>query len=315
MSRMLSDILNIKYPLLMAPMFLVSNEDMMLAGLENGITAAFPAANYRTAGELSNAIKSLKSKTANAFGVNIIVNRSNPRLKEELNICISHKVDFIITSLGDPAQAIEACHKAGIFVFCDVTDMAYAHKVVQHGADAVIAVNRDAGGHPGCFEGDVFLNELLKSFDIPVIYAGGVSNGKKFREVMDIGAAGASVGTLFLATNESPVSKEYKDALVKYGSGDIVITKKISGTPLHVINTPYVKQIGMESNWMTRFLYRHKSFRRFLKKLAMKKGMKVLRQAAFSATYKTVWVAGHAVDDIKDIKPVKERIDNLVKGA
>ncbi|MDA3819199.1 MAG: nitronate monooxygenase [Candidatus Delongbacteria bacterium] len=311
MAKKLTEILDIEHPVLMAPMFLVSNESMMLAGLENGITAAFPAANYRTSEALDDAIQSLKSKINKPFGVNIIANKSNRRYEAELNMCVKHNVDFIITSLGDPGKAIDMCHESGIHVFCDVTDMDYAQKVVAQGADALIAVNKNAGGHPGKMDGKTFLSELLANFDVPVIYAGGVSNCDVYKDIMSWGAAGVSVGTLFLATRESPVSDEYKEALVKYGADDIVTTKKLSGAPLHVINTAYVQKTGLETNWLTRFLYRHKTLRRFLKGLAMKRGMHMLRRAAFDATYKSVWVAGCAIEDIHDIKTVKERVIEL----
>ncbi|MFO7789287.1 MAG: nitronate monooxygenase [Bacteroidales bacterium] len=311
MAKLLSEILGVDHPVMMAPMFLVSSEGMMLAGLENGITAAFPAANHRTSEALDNALQALKSKTNKPFGVNIIANKSNQRYDDELSVCVKNNVDFIITSLGNPAKAIEICHESGILVFCDVTDMAYAHKVVTQGADALIAVNKCAGGHPGQLDGKMFLSDLLANFDVPVIYAGGVSNCNVYKEIMALGAAGVSVGTLFLATIESPVSDEYKKALVKYGADDVVATKKLSGAPLHVINTPYVQKTGLESNWLTRFLYRHKTLRRFLKRLAMKRGMNRLRRAAFDATYKNVWVAGCSIEDIHNIKTVKKRINEL----
>jgi len=313
MAKKLTEILDIEHPILMAPMFLVSNENMMLAGVENGITAAFPAANYRTIEALESAMISLKSKTDKPFGVNIIANKSNRRYEEELSVCVRHGADFIITSLGNPQKAIDRCHEAGLPVFCDVTDMDYAQKVVQQGADALIAVNKQAGGHPGKMDGKTFLSALLAIVDVPVIYAGGVSNCNVYKEIMSLGAAGVSVGTLFLATTESPVSDEYKEALVKYGADDIVTTKKLSGAPLHVINTPYVQKTGLETNWVTRFLYRHKSLRRLLKGLAMKRGMDMLRKAAFDATYKNVWVAGCAIEEIHDIKTVKERINELTE--
>ncbi|MFP4664758.1 MAG: NAD(P)H-dependent flavin oxidoreductase [Bacteroidales bacterium] len=309
--RTLSDLPGIEHPVLMAPMFLVSDENMILAAHAAGITAAFPAANYRTPALLNQALSSLKSKTDKAFGVNIIVSRSNVDLDAQLHACVEQKVDFIITSLGKPDKVIEKCHKAGILVFCDVTDMIYAAKVVELGADALIAVNREAGGHPGKHHGLEFLDELIAKWDLPVIYAGGISNAAKYNNVMDRGAAGVSVGTLFLATKESPVSEEYKQAMVKYGGDDIVRTEKLSGAPLHVINTEYVKKTGTKSNFLTRFLYRHKGLRRYLKALAMKRGMKSLEKAAFGTSYKNVWVAGPAIEDIHDITTVEERVKSL----
>ena len=145
----LTNLLNIKYPIIMAPMFLVSNTKMIIAGIEAGITGAIPAMNYRTTEELRIAIQSIKKEVNGPFGINLIVNTSNFLYKEQLEICCEEKVAFIITSLGSPVYVIERAHAVGIKVFCDVTDLNYAQKVEKLGADAVIAVNKEAGGHAG----------------------------------------------------------------------------------------------------------------------------------------------------------------------
>lgn len=315
MAKMLTDILDIKYPIIMAPMFLVSDESMILSALETGITAAFPAANYRTVDELRNAITRLKSKSLMPFGVNIIANPTNPKFKDQLKACVDLRVGFVITSLGNPKPVISECHAAGIPVFCDVTDVKHAQKVVDLGADAIVAVNNLAGGHPGSRSGEDLCKELLAKFDIPVVYAGGISNAQKMDAAFELGVAGVSLGTLFLATDESPISPAYKEAIIKFGSSDIVKTEKLSGSELNVINTDYVKKIGTKSNPLSRFLYRHKKLRRYMKHLAMNKGMKALEKAAFSATYKNVWVAGPSIGDIHDIESVSSKVDNLVNNS
>jgi nitronate monooxygenase len=132
--------LGIDFPVIMAPMFLVSNEKMIVEALNAGITGAIPALNYRTSDELRKAIKWIKSQSSKPFGINLIVNKSNFKYKEQLRICCEEKVDFIITSLGSPEETIKKAHELGIKVFCDVTDLNFALKVEQLGADAVIAV-------------------------------------------------------------------------------------------------------------------------------------------------------------------------------
>ncbi len=315
MNKLLSDILDIEYPIIMAPMFLISSEQMILSAIESGITAAFPAANYRSIKELDEALKRLISKTDKPFGVNLIVNRSNLLLDSQLEVCLTHKLGFVITSLGNPEKVIKACHLKQIPVFCDVTDMKYAEKVVSLGADGLIAVNNTAGGHPGSLSGKWFCQQLLSKFDVPIIYAGGISTGKALDEAMKVGVAGVSIGSLFLASLEAPISKAYKQAVITCSAKDIVKTEKLSGAPLHVINTDYVKRIGTKSTAFTRFLYRHKKIRRVLKGLAMKRGMKILERAAFSATYKSVWVAGPGIEFVHRIEPVKEQVERLIKES
>lgn len=313
MTKKLTEILGIEYSILMAPMFLVSDEQMILSALQGGITAAFPAANYRNTNDLESAILSLKSKTDKPFGVNLIVNRSNSNLKSQLEVCVRNKVAFIITSLGSPREVIKQCHPKGILVFCDVTDLKYAEKVVSLGADALIAVNNKAGGHAGQQSGELLCSSLLSKFDIPVVYAGGISTAGKYKLAMSLGVSGVSIGTLFLATEESPVSEDYKKAIVNYGASDIVQTSRLSGAMTNVINTPWVQKVGLKSTLFTKFLYKHKGFRRYLKKIIMNRGMKSLERAAFGCTYKTMWVAGPAIDDIHEIVNVKRRIDDLIE--
>src|SRR4051812_37132282 len=141
--------LGIDYPIIVAPMFLISNTKMVKSALANGVTAAFPALNYRTDQELRAAIKEIKEFSSKPFGINLIVNRSNPKYKSHLQTLLELNVDYIITSLGSPQEVIEKCRPLGIKVFCDVVDLKYAKKVEALGADAVIAVSNRAGGHAG----------------------------------------------------------------------------------------------------------------------------------------------------------------------
>jgi nitronate monooxygenase len=117
----LTEMLGIQYPVIMAPMFLVSNVAMVKAAMDSGITGAIPALNYRTLKELADAIRELKEH-GGAFGINLIVNRSNFKYEEQLEVCCNLKVPFIITSLGSPAETIREAHQVGTKVFCDVTN-------------------------------------------------------------------------------------------------------------------------------------------------------------------------------------------------
>lgn len=308
----LCDLLGIRYPIIMAPMFLVSNADMIIEGIKAGITGAIPALNYRTTDELTKAIRFIKEQVNGPFGINLIVNNSNFLYKEQLKVCCDEKVDFIITSLGSPEETIKAAHQVGIKVFCDVTDLKYAQKVEVLGADAVIAVNREAGGHAGKISYSDLIPELTKGVKIPVISAGGVGSGQGIKNMLDIGAAGLSMGSIFIASNEAPVSQEYKQACVDYGSKDIVMTTKLSGTPCSVIKTPYVEKIGTEQNWLEKILNKSKRLKKWFKAFTFYRGMKNLQNAAFGATYKTVWCAGPSIEFVTSIRPVKEIVNQLV---
>ncbi|MCO6501397.1 MAG: nitronate monooxygenase [Vicingus serpentipes] len=307
----LTQLLNIKHPIIMAPMFLVTNTKMMVAASKAGITGCIPALNFRTIEELKTAITTLKAQSEGPFGINLIVNKSNFLYKEQLKVCRDLKVNYIITSLGSPKETIQHAHQAGIKVFCDVTDLAYAKKVEALGADALIAVNKEAGGHAGNISYKELIPLLTKECNIPVISAGGVGNHQQMQEVLALGAIGVSVGSLFIASTESDVSQDYKEACVDYGAKDIVFTTKISGSKCTVINTPYVKEIGTEQNFLEKILNNNKRLKKWFKAFTFYRGMKKLNQAAFGATYKTVWCAGPTIEYVKAIEPISEIVKKL----
>lgn len=309
----LSEMLGIDYPIIMAPMFLVSDAKLVIEACNAGIAGSVPALNYRTDEEFRKALDEIKAGTDKPFGINLIVNKANFRLREQLDTCKEYKVGFIITSLGSPETVIKECKPLGIKVFADVVDLDYAKKVEAMGADAVIAVNNEAGGHAGDLSPEQIIPLLVQNCSIPVISAGGVGDRKSMQRMLDLGAAGVSVGSPFIATIEAPVSHEYKQAIVDYGKKDIVRTSKISGTPCTVINTPYVQKVGLEQNWFERLLQKNKKLKKYVKLVVAYKGMKLMEKAAFSATYQTMWCAGQSIELVHSIKPVKEVVIDLVK--
>ena len=252
----LTSLLQITHPVIMAPMFLVSNTKMVIEGMKSGVAGCIPALNYRTLEELKSAIHELKAAKVpgGSFGFNLIVNKSNVKYKEQLRILCEEKVDFIITSLGSPEETIKEAHKVGIKVFCDVTDLSFARKVESLKADALIAVNNLAGGHRGDIDPEALIKALNENTSLPVISAGGVGNKADIDKMLSYGAVGVSVGSPFIASNESGVSQEYKQACVDFGAKDIIMTERISGTPCTVINTPYVQKVGTKQPWIERFL-------------------------------------------------------------
>lgn len=311
---LLTEILGITHPIIMAPMFLVSNVAMLKSGMENGIAACVPALNYRTIDELKAAIVELKAAKVpgGAFGINLIVNKSNMKYPAQLDAACELGVDFIITSLGSPRLVLEKAKPKGIKVFCDVVDLAYAKKVEEMGCDAVVAVNNLAGGHRGDMTPEALIKELDANCKIPVITAGGVSNKADLDRAISYGAVGASIGSPFIASTEAPVSQEYKQACVDYGAEDIVMTQKISGTPCTVINTPYVEKIGTKQTWIEGVLNKNKKLKKWVKMIRFAKGMRDTTKAAQGATYKTVWVAGPTIEETKAIEPVATIIKRFI---
>ncbi|MDG4715427.1 NAD(P)H-dependent flavin oxidoreductase [Winogradskyella marincola] len=314
MQTKLTELLSIKYPVIQAPMFLVSNVAMVTEAMKCGIAGCIPALNYRTLDELRAAIKELKANKVEggAFGFNLIVNKSNPKAKDQLRVICEEGCDFILTSLGSPEETIREAHAVGIKVFCDITDLRFAQKVESLGADAVVAVNNEAGGHRGNISPKDLISNLVENLKIPVISAGGVGQKSDIDKMLSYGAVGVSVGSPFIASVEAGVTDEYKQACVDYGAKDIVMTERISGTPCTVINTPYVQKIGTKATWIESLLNKNRKLKKWVKMIRFSIGMKATEKAAKKATYKTVWVAGPSIEHTKEILPVKDIVAKLV---
>ena len=311
--KKINEILNVEHPIIMAPMFLVTNTKMMIEAMNSGIAACIPALNFRTINELERAIKEIRSKTnSGGLGINLIVNKSNIKMHDQLKSCVKLKVDFIITSLGSPKEVIDDCKSNGIKVFCDVVEETYAKKVEKLGADALIAVNKNAGGHAGELSSEELFSIVSKNCNLPIISAGGVGTKDGVNKKLSIGFSGLSIGSPFIACKEAHISEEYKNACVDYGKDDIVFTTKISGTPCTVINTPYVQKTGTTQNWLEKIMSRNKKIKKWVKMITYFKGMKSIEKAAFGTTYKTVWCAGPSIEHTTEILPVKEIVKKFI---
>lgn len=316
-STSLTRLLGIRYPIIGAPMFLVSNVEMVVAISEAGGIGTFPALNYRPIEKYRDAIAEMKALTKKPIGVNVIVNKSNTRQNEDIKIALDHGVELFITSLGSPATVIREAHKNGAKVFCDVTNLEHARKVADLGADGLVAVGTGAGGHAGPISPLVLVPWLAREMKIPVVLAGGVAVGSQIAAALSLGAAGVHVGTRFIASTEAGVDLAYKNAVVQSTPEDIVMTTRVSGTPAAVINTDYVKKIGTDLPLALRVLKDHGLTKKYAVPLIHWLGMRSLEQAATSSagekpSWKTVWSAGQSVGLVNEIISCREIVENLV---
>jgi len=308
----------VKLPVIMAPMFLVSNVPMMEAAIANGVMGVFPSLNFRVEKKLEEVLTHLsayrrsKADSQGSYGVNLIVQQTNIWYEKHLELCVHHRVPFYITSLGNPSTVIKKAHSYGAKVFCDVTNLEHAQKAMQKGCDGFIAVGQGAGGHAGPYPLTVLVPALKKKFpDIPVVAAGGIASGAGIISSLASGASAASIGTRFIATFEAKVSEEYKKAVVNAGMNDIVLTERISGTPCTIINTPYVQKIGLKQNKIERWLSRNPRTKRYFKMLVQKRGLTLLEKAVMPGNYQNLWCAGQSVELVDDIVSCKDVIRRL----
>lgn len=311
----LTGTLKVDFPLIMAPMFLVSNAAMLKAGMRADVMATFPSLNYRKEGELAALLDELNAYAQGqpgSYGVNLIVQRSNPLYKKHLAVCAEKKVPFYITSLGNPREVIDTAHSYGAKVFCDVTNIAHAQKCHESGCDGFIAVGQGAGGHAGPHPLQVLVPALKKHFPGKlVVAAGGIATGAGIASVQVLGADGVSVGTRFIASLECQVNTAYKEAILKAGMDDIVMTTKLSGTPCTIIDTPEAKKMGYTQSWFERFMSNNPRTKKWFKMLVQVRGMKKLEQSVLPNNYQRLWCAGKSSELIDDLLSCEEIIARL----
>lgn len=292
----------LRLPVVAAPMFLISNPQLVLACCANGVVGSFPALNQRESSgfkawleEIEAGLASLKNPAP--YAVNLIVHNSNPRLQADLAICIEHKVPIVITSLGAVKEVVDAVHSYGGLVFHDVTTRRHAEKAAEAGVDGLIAVAAGAGGHAGTWSPFALVAEIRQFFDKTVLLAGCLNHGHEILAAQVIGADLAYLGTRFIATQESHAPDEYKQMVLTSRAVDIVHTAAVSGVPASFMRQSLENagfdlatlQVKSESSTGTR--------------------LKPLNDEA--KAWKTVWSAGQGVGAINDVPTTQQLITRL----
>lgn len=222
--------IDVDYPIIGAPMFLLSYEELVVAVARAGGLGAIPLPNFRNAEDLKKTLKRIRQATDRPIGVNIHLS-GRFEWKEQLSLCLDAGVAFFITSLGDPRLILDDVHASGGKVFPDVISLDQALKSRDRGADGLIAVASGAGGHCGTIPTHIFVPYLKSKTGLPIIAAGGISTGAQMAAAMAVGACAVVVGTRLIATTESRAPVAYKKAVVKAGPEDIVCTDRITDNP------------------------------------------------------------------------------------
>ena len=243
-------------PVIAAPLFIISNPDLVIAQCKAGIVGSFPALNARPAAlldewlariieELGAYDKAHPERPSAPFAVNQIVHTSNNRLEQDLALCEKYKVPMVITSLGAREELNQAVHGWGGIVFHDVINQKFARKAVEKGADGLVLVAAGAGGHAGQLSPLAFVAETRKWFDGPIALSGAIGTGRAIRAARVLGADFAYIGSAFIATDEANAVDTYKQMITASGAEDIVYSNLFTGVHGNYLK-PSILAAGMD---------------------------------------------------------------------
>jgi nitronate monooxygenase len=310
--------LGIQYPIICGAMYPCSNPELVAAASAAGAIGVVQPVSltYVYGHDFRAGLKLIKSLTDRPFGMNALIEQSSTmyrqRVEKWIDIALEEGVRFFVTSLGNPKWVVERTAQVGGIVYHDVTEAKWARKAIDGGVHGLIAVNNVAGGHAGPRSPERLLEEL-RPFGLPIICAGGVGDRDTFRRVMQMGYAGVQMGTRFIATNECLAHPDYKQAIVNAEPKDIVLTERLTGVPVAVINNEYVQHLGTRAGPVARYMLRHPKMKHWMRSYYALTSLRRLKKSSLSSTgAKEYWQAGKSVGGIHEVKSVKDIISDFV---
>lgn len=291
-------------PMVAAPMFIVSNPDLVIAQCKAGVVGSFPALNARPAEVLEDWLKRITSeleshnttspdRQAAPFAVNQIVHNTNERLQQDLDLCVKYEVPIVITSLGCKEFVIDAVHSYGGLVFHDVISNKFARKAVERGVDGLIAVAAGAGGHAGTTSPFALVQEIREWFDGPLLLSGCIATGDAVLGAQAMGADLAYVGSPFIATEEANASSEYKQAIIDNASGDIVYSNLFTGVHGNYLRSS-IEAAGLDPD-----------------DLAESDPSKMSFDSTDTKAWRDIWGCGQGISAVKELVPTSELVARL----
>jgi nitronate monooxygenase len=291
-------------PVIGAPLFIISNPDLVLAQCQSGIVGSFPALNARPkelldewlsriTGELESYQVANPDKRVAPFAVNQIIHQSNDRLDHDLDLCVKYRVPLVITSLRAPGDFVKRLHEYGGLVFHDVTNVRHAEKALEAGVDGLILVCAGAGGHAGTLSPFALVGEVRRFYDGPIVLSGAIATGRGVLAAQALGADLAYMGTRFIATHEANAQQQYKEMIVKSTANDILYTSFVTGVHGNYLK-PSIAAAGLDPENLPS-----------ADKTSMNFGSNPVK------AWRDIWGAGQGVGNIHDILPAAEVIERL----
>ncbi|MEC8085131.1 MAG: nitronate monooxygenase family protein [Pseudomonadota bacterium] len=298
---------SLRVPVVAAPLFIISNPDLVIAECKAGIVGSFPSLNARPiemldqwltriTEELDRYNQENPDQPAAPFAVNQIVHRSNDRLWEDVELCVKHKVPIIITSLGARPELNEAIHSYGGIVLHDIINNRFAHKAIEKGADGLIAVAAGAGGHAGTLSPFALIQEIRAWFDGPLLLSGSIANGNAILAAQAMGADLAYIGSPFIATEEANAAAAYKEMIVEGSADDIVYSNLFTGVHGNYLK-PSIVASGMDPENLPES-----------DPSQMKFGS---GGSSKSKAWKDIWGSGQGIGAVEAVVPAAARVADL----
>ena len=284
----------LRLPVVVAPMFLVSGPEMVIAACRSGVIGSFPTPNCRSAAELDAWMSRIVAEVgpdAAPWAANLVTHSSNGRLADDLALIAKHKPPIVITALGSPRPAVEVVHGYGGMVLADIVTVALGRKAAAAGADGLVCVSAGAGGHTGALSPFAFVAALRRWFDGPICVGGGIADGAGIAGAVAAGADLVYLGTRFLASAESMAVADYKTMVVQCRLDDLVVSAAITGTPASWLR-PSLAAAGYDLDALG--------------------GAAVRDYGGDPAKkWKDLWAAGQGIDAVTAIEPVATIVADL----
>jgi nitronate monooxygenase len=317
--------LGIEVPLICGAMYPCTNPELVAAvSAAGGIGVVQPLSMIYVYGhDLRAGLRLIRGLTDKPIGMNVLIERSSKpyleRMYRYVDVAVEEGLRFFVTSLGNPRWVVDRVGPAGGIVYHDVTERKWAEKGLAGGVHGLIAVNDRAGGHAGPHSADR-LYEQLHDLGVPIVCAGGIGDEHDFVRALRIGYTGAQLGTRFIATDECGAHPDYKQAIVAARADDIVLTERVTGVPLAVINTPYVQRIGTKAGPIARWLLRGRKTKHWMRTLYALRSAWQLKRASLAggareSTSKDYWQAGKSVEGIRKVEPAGEIVRRFAAAA
>ncbi len=313
----LTTTLGIDVPLICGAMYPCSNPELVAAVSEAGAIGIIQplSLTYVHGYDLREGLRYIRSLTRKPVGMNLIIEQSSQkyldRVHQWTDIALEEGIRFFITALGNPRWVVDQAKPLGATIYHDVTERKWADKAFNAGVDGFICVNHRAGGHAGTLSAQT-LYDRIAPLGKPLIAAGGIGNPEQFRHILAMGYAGAQLGTRFIASQECNAHNDYKHAILKATEQDIVLTEKISGIPVSVINTPYIQQTGTHAGPIAKWLLQHRRTKHWMRTLySLQSIFKLKKSSQQGANYKDFFQAGKSVEGIKTLKTAQEIVDEF----